>query len=164
MKDYNKKEFWSDLRSGRFENMVRETAKKKALANSQEAYNIFRPLFLKEPDVEKMNIAFLTAKNKITKIECVASGTLTSAVIFPREIIKKVIKYRAAAIIMSHNHPSGDPQPSNEDFAITKRLMIPLIAMGVTIHEHIIIGSGCYYSMCEEGWLTKYKIEINDII
>lgn len=164
MENYNKKEFWSDLKSGRFADMVSETVKRKGLANSQEAYNMFKPLFFKEPDVEKMYIAFLTAKNKITKLECVASGSLTSAAVFPREIIKKVIKHRAAAIIIAHNHPSGCPKPSKEDFVITKQIMIPLKAMGVTTHEHIIIGNNEYYSMSDEGWVTIFNNEIHNFV
>ena len=72
-------QFWEDLKSGRFVSMVKESSKGKSLSNSQEVYNVFKPIFEEEDDVEKVYIIFLDARNKILAIEKVFTGTITSS-------------------------------------------------------------------------------------
>ena len=151
------KDFWQDLKSGQFETMVRETARGETINNSKELYNILKPLYAKEPDIEKVHFIFLDAKNHILSIDCLFQGTLTSASVYPREIIKSVIKNQAAAVIMAHNHPSGDPIPSVDDMQITYKIVVALMSMDVSMHEHIIIGTDKYYSLADVGEIVTLR-------
>lgn len=146
--------FWKDLKSGRFASMVKESSKGQSLNNSQEAYNVLKPLFTEEDDVEKLCVIFLDARNKIIAIEKVFSGTISSSAIYPRELIKQLINLKATAFIMAHNHPSGDPAPSAEDQAITVKIGIAAASIDVLLRDHIIVGDG-YHSMADTGWLRE---------
>ena len=147
-------QFWQDLKSGRFVSMVKESAKGQRLSNSQEAYNILKPKFAEEDDVEKVYIIFLDAQNKILAIEKMFSGSITASSIYPREIIKCLIQLKASAFVMAHNHPSEDTTPSAEDKSITIKVGIAAARIDVTFHDHIIIGDG-YHSMADNGWLKN---------
>ncbi len=155
--------FWQDLKSGRFASMVRESSKGQAVSNSTEVYNILKPLIANHDDVEVLYGIFLDAKNYIIDIQELSRGTLTASTVYPREIIKKIIILKAAALVLAHNHPSGDTTPSSEDREITARVGLILHAMGVTLHDHIIIGNG-HHSMADSGWLRQAQNRFNEII
>lgn len=97
------KKFWEDLKSGRFVSMVKESSKGKQLSNSQEVYNVMKPMFAENDDVEALYCIFLDAKNKIIAIEKMFSGSISSSMVYPREILKTIIKFKAISIIMVHN-------------------------------------------------------------
>jgi len=156
-------QFWEDLKSGRFVSMVKESSKGKSLSNSQEVYNVFKPIFEEEDDVEKVYIIFLDTKNKILAIENVFSGTIAASAIYTREIVKRLIQLKASAFVMTHNHPSGDTTPSAEDLSITLKAGIAAASIDVTLHDHIIIGNG-YHSMADSGWLKNVSSRFSDII
>jgi DNA repair protein RadC len=147
-------QFWQDLKSGRFVSMVKESAKGQQLSNSQEVYNVLKPMLAEEDDIEKVYIIFLDAQNKILAIEKLFSGSIRSAAIYPREIVKKLICFQASAFVMVHNHPSEDTTPSAEDKSITIKVGIAAASIDVTLHDHIIIGEG-YHSMADTGWLKN---------
>ena len=147
-------QFWKDLKSGHFVLMVKESAKGKRLSNSQEVYNVLKPMFAEEDDVEKVYIIFLDAQNKILAIEKLFSGSITASSIYPREIIKRIIHLKASAFVMAHNHPSADTTPSTEDKSITIKVGIAAASIDVSFHDHIIIGDG-YHSMADNGWLKN---------
>ena len=157
----NYDQFWNDLKSGHFESMVKESSKGQRVHNSQELYSILKPLYAKEPDIESVYFIFLDAKNSILAIDRMFTGSLTGAAIYPREVIKKILQHQASAIIMAHNHPSGDPEPSLDDIAITSRVMLAARTIDVVLHEHVIIGANRYHSMADTGQIaaTKRKIE-----
>jgi DNA repair protein RadC len=146
--------FWQDLKSGHFVSLVKEAAKGKRLSNSQEVYNVLKPMLAEEDDVEKVYIIFLDAQNKILAIEKLFSGSITASSIYPREIVKRIIHLKASAFVMAHNHPSTDTTPSAEDKTITIKIGIAAASIDVTFHDHIIIGDG-YYSMADNGWLKN---------
>jgi DNA repair protein RadC len=164
MKEYmnnsgNKNEtttFWEDLRSGLIASMIKESSKGNVLANGREVSNIMKPIFARHNDVEKMYCIFLDAKNKIIAIEKMFSGSISSSAVYPREIVKKVLEQKACAVILTHNHPSGDTAPSSADFAITTMVYIALSSIDVALHDHLIIGEN-YYSFADQGWLAKEK-------
>jgi len=155
--------FWQELKSGRFASMVRESSKGQAVSNSAEVYNILKPLIANHDDVEVLYGIFLDAKNYIIDIQELSRGTLTASVVYPREIIKKIITLKAAALVLAHNHPSSDTTPSPEDKEITARIGLILHAMGVALHDHTIIGNG-YHSMADSGWLMQAQDKFNEII
>jgi DNA repair protein RadC len=154
--------FWNDLKSGKFASMVQESVKGKKIANPEEVYNTMKPLFAKQDDVESFYCIFLNAKNKVLAIEKMFSGSISSSSVYPREIVKKVLSLKSTCIILIHNHPSGDPEPSRTDYSITSMIGIALNSIGVSIHDHIVIGDG-YYSMASSGKLKTIQDKISDI-
>ncbi|CAB1062155.1 DNA repair protein RadC [Olavius sp. associated proteobacterium Delta 1] len=155
--------FWEDLRSGRFVSMVEESSKGRSVANSKEVYNIMKPLFAKEDDVEKVYFIFLDAQNKILSIENLFTGTISASTIYPRELIKRLLALKSCAFIMVHNHPSGNTMPSEEDISITMKLAVASSGIDVLLHDHIIIGDGLY-SMADMGLMEKIKNKCNNLL
>lgn len=100
---------------------------------------------------EQFHVILLDGKNRPLKDVRVSEGTLTASLVHPREVFVPVIEESAAAIILVHNHPSGDPTPSAEDIAITRRLRDVGELMGVRVLDHVIIGHGRYVSFSDEG-------------
>ena len=100
---------------------------------------------------EQFKVLFLDAKNRVLGIQTLFEGTLTSSSVYPREVVRAALDHHAAALIFAHNHPSGDPQPSPEDTALTKKLIAACRLVDLTVHEHIIIGGGTYYSYADSG-------------
>lgn len=103
---------------------------------------------------ECFKVLFLDAKNRVQAVEILFEGTLTSGAVYPREVVKKALDYKAAAVIFAHNHPSGDPEPSSADVAITRRLVFACLSTGITVHEHLIIGDRRYYSFADAGHIA----------
>ena len=158
-----KTEFWDDLKSGKFASMVRESAKGKKITNAEEVYNTVKPLFADQDDIESFYCIFLNAKNKMLAIEKMFSGSISSASVYPREIVKRVISLKSTSVVLIHNHPSGDPEPSRTDISITARIGIVLDSIGVCIHDHIIVGDE-YYSMAGAGELKTIQDKISDLM
>lgn len=102
---------------------------------------------------------FLNAKNKVIASDTLFTGSLTASSVYPREVVQAALENKAAAVIFAHNHPSGDPSPSPEDMAITRRLVHALKVMGITVHEHLIIGSLGHYSFAEKGHMAQFVKE-----
>lgn len=102
---------------------------------------------------EKFVIMLLNTKNKLIAVRQISEGSLTSAVVHPRECFAPAIVAHAAAIIAVHNHPSGDPAPSREDRELTDALNNAGSIMGIPLTDHIVIGDGRYYSFREHGEL-----------
>ena len=152
MNDSEQSQFWNDLKSGRFVSMVKEASKGRSVNNSCEVYNIMKPLFAENDDVEKVYFIFLDAQNRILAIEKLFTGSITASTIYSRELIKRVLEVRASAILMIHNHPSGSTKPSIEDKSITIKIGIAAASIDVCFHDHLIVGDG-YYSMSDSGWL-----------
>ncbi len=96
---------------------------------------------------------YLNAKGVVLSHRRISEGTLTASLVHPREVFAPAILYRAAAIIVAHNHPSGDPQPSAEDRATTRRLQRAGRLLGISLLDHIVVSGGGYVSFLEKGWL-----------
>ena len=152
------KSFKQKLLSGEIAGMIRETVKGEQIDNKEILYNVLKPYFAAgEQDREQFVCLFLDAKNKLIAMETMFVGTLCASYVYTREIIKKVFYHQAAAIIIAHNHPSGDSTPSNEDRAITKKIMLACRSVDVTLHEHIVVGGSTSYSFADSGEITRYK-------
>lgn len=100
---------------------------------------------------EYFKVLMLNTKVEVIAEDTVAIGNLNSSVIHPREIFSKAIKNSSASMILVHNHPSGNPQPSTEDLLITNRLVKAGEIIGIKILDHIIVGDGVYVSLKSEG-------------
>ena len=146
----NQDKSWDALKSGTFASMVKESTKGKTLKSSTEVYNILKPLFAKEDDVEQFFCIFLDTKNYVIAIEKLFSGSLNCTMIHNREIIKKVLEHKALSIIIGHNHPSGDTEPSEEDYDVTDQIKLAMEAIEGKLCDHIIVGNG-YRSLSDDG-------------
>lgn len=112
--------------------------------------------YLANVDREHFVVLLLNQKHKVIGIHTVSIGSLTASVVHPRETFKAAILANAAAIICGHNHPSGDPQPSQEDRATTTRLVEAGKLLGISVLDHIIIGDeDKYFSFADEGLLER---------
>ena len=107
--------------------------------------------FIEDLDREAMVVVALNAKSEPICLQVVSTGSLSASIVHPREVFKVAILSNAYSILLAHNHPSGDTTPSQEDISITKRLKNAADIMGVPMLDHIIIGSGNYYSLKENG-------------
>lgn len=95
----------------------------------------------------------LDSKNKVIKEVDISTGSLTASIVHPRELFNPAIKESAAAMILIHNHPSGDPTPSREDIELTKRLRDAGELLGIKVLDHIVIGDGHHVSLAEMGYM-----------
>lgn len=123
----------------------------RLLVNSaKEAADIVMPE-LRHESREYFILLALGSKGQVLHLERVAQGTLTSSLVHPRDVFYTAIIQRAAAVILAHNHPSGDPSPSEDDFTLTRTLVEAGGIMGIPVVDHIIVGDGVYYSFQEKG-------------
>lgn len=123
------------------------------ISHSGVLYGLIRDLF-EELDREHFVLVGLNAKHRIIGGSLVAIGSLTTAIVHPREVFKIAIAMNTAALILLHNHPGGDPTPSPEDHALTKRLTDCGELLGIRILDHLVLGDGRYYSFADEGGLS----------
>ncbi len=100
---------------------------------------------------EHFKTLFLNTKNEIIGYETISIGTLNASIVHPRDVFNKAIRKASANVILVHNHPSGNPKPSTEDIAITKRLSEAGNILGIPVLDHIIIGDSSFYSMKEHA-------------
>lgn len=108
---------------------------------------------LRHEQKEHFEIILLNVRNQIMSMQLISIGSLTASVVHPREVFKAAVQGTAASIILVHNHPSGDPEPSKEDISITRRLVRAGEIMGIPVLDHIVIGDGRYVSIKEEGFM-----------
>ncbi|WP_435549743.1 JAB domain-containing protein [Desulfobacterium sp. N47] len=134
------------------------------LSNSAQARPIVRKLIedYGQSDREQFCVILLNAKNGIIGLNIVSTGTLSSATVHPREVLKPAIIANSAAMILCHNHPSNDPTPSQEDLAITRIIVQAAKIIGIHVHEHLIINmeNDRYYSFADNGLIQKAYDEI----
>jgi DNA repair protein RadC len=104
-------------------------------------------------------VIFLDAKNRVLETRVLFEGTLTASAVYPREVVREALEHHAAALIFVHNHPSGDPTPSREDMEITRRLIKACRVMGLTVHEHLIVGREGLYSFADQGHIARMNSE-----
>ena len=136
-----------------------ELGKRIAMMPTQKPFRIVSPSdaagyfmkSLRHENHERFLVMLLNTKNHIIRVQQVAEGSLSSAVVHPREVFAPAIIHHAAAIIVAHNHPTGDPQPSFEDKQLTKTLNKAGEICGILLQDHIVIGDDYYYSFKEHG-------------
>jgi DNA repair protein RadC len=101
--------------------------------------------------VEQLGIVLLDSKHRVLRTAIIAVGTLNTSAVEPREVFREAAIGGAAAILMFHNHPSGDPAPSDDDFHLTRRLVAAGELMGIEVVDHVVIGDAKYFSFKETG-------------
>ncbi|WP_413717844.1 RadC family protein [Silicimonas sp. MF1-12-2] len=105
-------------------------------------------------ETEQFRVLFLDRKNVLIADEEQAKGTVDHVPVYPREVVKRALELNASALILVHNHPSGDPTPSEADIAMTRQIEAAAQALSITIHDHLIIGRSAEFSFRSEGHLS----------
>jgi len=103
---------------------------------------------------EEFRVLFLDRKNVLIADEVQNRGTVDHTPVYPREIVKRALELSASAIILVHNHPSGDPTPSKADIAMTREIVAAAKALGLAVHDHLVIGRGGHASFKSLGLLS----------
>jgi DNA repair protein RadC len=109
-------------------------------------------------------VVFLDAKNRVINSEILFEGTVTASAVYPREVVRAAIDHSAVALILAHNHPSGDPNPSGSDMTITRRLISACRVMDIVLHDHLIVGDNRYYSFADEGHIIRFNRELDETV
>ena len=124
------------------------------ITGSTESAKHLTVLLSNDPSREQFAVIFLNAANCIIFSQIMFKGSLTSSVVYPRDIIMKALELDAAAIIVGHNHPSGETKPSSDDIQITNKISDACKTVDIALHDHIIIaGKNGFYSFSDEGVL-----------
>ena len=106
---------------------------------------------LRDKNREVFLVIYLNGRNQILKMEELFEGTLSTSAVYPREVVKRALVNDAAALVFVHNHPSGNPNPSQDDLTITKKLKKAAQAIDVSVHDHLIIAGNDVYSFADHG-------------
>ncbi|MBI5814695.1 MAG: DNA repair protein RadC [Nitrospinae bacterium] len=133
----------------RFSSSGRDTASTPVRA-SEDVAKLYQPQ-MKNLRKETFRVALLNAKNRIIKTVVVSEGGITAAVVEPREVFNPAIRESACGVILMHNHPSGDPDPSDDDINLTRRMAEAGRLMNIKVLDHLIFGDGRYYSFSDNG-------------
>ena len=118
------------------------------ITSPEDVANLFIPILIDEVK-EKFIVVCLNSANKIIKQETISTGSLNSSIVHPREVFKVAIECSSASIILIHNHPSGNPEPSNEDIAITKKIVEAGKIIDIQVFDHLIIAGSGFTSFVE---------------
>ena len=103
--------------------------------------------------VERFHVLYLDRKNRIISDELLSTGTVDHVPVYPREVVKRALELNASALILVHNHPSGDPTPSEADISMTCQVQDAARALGITLHDHLIVGKSKEVSFRSLGYL-----------
>ena len=123
------------------------------ITDSVTAARHFLQELTRDPAREVFAVMYLNGSNYYITSEILFKGTLTSSPVFPREIIRQALAYNAAAVILAHNHPSGNPKPSRDDLAVTKKIQRACETVDIVVHDHLILAGKNYFSLKEQGLL-----------
>lgn len=121
------------------------------ISSSADVHAAFREMCA-AADREHFWAVLVNTKHRVTGIEEVARGSLSCTIVHPREVYKAAVIANAAAIVLVHNHPSGDPTPSREDIEITRRLRDAGELLGIPVLDHVIVGGDRYVSFVDDGY------------
>ena len=120
------------------------------ILSPEDVFRNYQSLF-KDQVRERFVVFWLNSVNKILGFEVITEGLLNSSLVHPREVFRGAIVATSAAILIAHNHPSGNPEPSQDDIAITKQLVEAGKIIGITVHDHIIFAGDLFASFAERG-------------
>jgi DNA repair protein RadC len=130
---------------------LREPLEDRPVIGSASALMDYLSVTMRHEAIEATRVLFLDRKNALIKDETLHRGTVDHTPLYPREVLRRVIETGASAIILVHNHPSGDPSPSKADIAMTKELIAALETIGGVLHDHVIVGRNREISFRKSG-------------
>lgn len=133
--------------------MARARVMHRAVLSSWEALLDYCRTSMAHRETEQFRVLYLDRKNVLIADEEQARGTVDHVPVYPREVVKRALEVNASALILVHNHPSGDPTPSESDIAMTARVQAAAQALGIVLHDHLIIGKSAELSFRAQGYL-----------
>ncbi|HEV2748167.1 MAG TPA: DNA repair protein RadC [Allosphingosinicella sp.] len=131
--------------------LLRSRVAERPILGSWQALLDYLQADLAHNPVERVRVLFLNAKNMLIRDDAMSEGSVDEAAVYVREIIRRALEYHATALILVHNHPSGDPQPSQQDIAITRDIVEAGRHLRIAVHDHLIIGTSGHSSMRAMG-------------
>ena len=135
--------------------------KKQKLTSAEDVYKVMRSILKNEDPISQEREHFwvigVNTKNVIQYIELCSLGTLNNSLVHPREIFRFAVSKGTNSIILCHNHPSGDPEPSKEDERVTEKVEDAGEILGIKLLDHVIIGDACFFSMMEKGYMANSR-------
>jgi DNA repair protein RadC len=131
--------------------LMRAELQQRPVVNSWDTLIDYCSAQVAHGKIEEFHILFLDRRNVLIKDECQQRGTIDHTPVYPREVVKRALELGASALILVHNHPSGDPTPSKADIAVTKDIKKAAAPLGVILHDHVIIGRNRHTSLRELG-------------
>ena len=140
------------LRSAMLHALRREALRGPVLGDSRAVMDYLFAAMAHEP-VEQLRVLYLNTRNRLLLDETVAAGSVNVAPIYPREIVRRSLEVGATALILAHNHPSGDPKPSREDIRVTRLVAAASGALDIRLHDHVIVARSGWISFRAEGYL-----------
>jgi DNA repair protein RadC len=133
--------------------MARAEVMDRPVLNRWDALIDYLTMAMARESVEQVRVLFLDSKNRLIADEAQAKGTVNHTPVYPREVVKRALDLHATALILVHNHPSGDPTPSRADIEMTAEIRRAGELLSITVHDHVIIGRGRHLSFRREGLL-----------
>ncbi len=133
--------------------MMRAEVLEKPVLNSWDRLLAYLTAAMARERIEQFRVLFLDSKNRVIADEAQQKGTVNHTPVYPREVVRRALELQSTAIILVHNHPSGDPTPSRADIEMTAEIKAAAGALGIAVHDHLIIGNGRHLSMRREGLL-----------
>ena len=133
--------------------LARTRVLRREVVSSWDALLDYCRTTMAHKETEQFRVLFLDRKNTVIADEEQASGTVDHVPVYPREIVKRALELQASALILVHNHPSGDPTPSGEDRTMTQKIAAAADALGIVLHDHLVIGKAREVSFRAEGYL-----------
>ena len=133
--------------------LARKQVHRKPVLSSWSALLDYCKTAIARAPVEQFRLLLLDRKNRLIEDAVMAEGTVDHTPVYPREIVKRALELNASALILVHNHPSGDPTPSDADLSMTRQVQDACEALGLTLHDHLIIGKSRELSFRSQGYL-----------
>lgn len=133
--------------------LVRPRRDRTQILTAADAAQLIVPQFGTQP-VEQFGVLLLDTKHRVLRMTRLSIGTLDASIVHPREVFRAAASGGAAALVLFHNHPSGDPTPSDDDVALTRRLIRAGDLMGITVLDHIVVAENRFVSLRERGDLA----------
>ncbi|MBV8914316.1 MAG: DNA repair protein RadC, partial [Acetobacteraceae bacterium] len=131
--------------------LVRAEVQDRPLLSNWDRVLAYLTASLSRERVEQFRVLYLDNKNRLLADESQSRGTVNHTPVYPREVVKRALELNATALILVHNHPSGDPAPSRDDIAMTAEIKQAASALSVVLHDHVIVGNGRWLSFRAEG-------------
>lgn len=129
-----------------------EVMDQPVLANWDRLMDYLNAVMARER-IEQFRVLYLDARNRLLADEPQGTGTVNHTPVYPREIVRRALEWHSTAIILVHNHPSGDPTPSRADIDMTAEIKAAASSLSIVLHDHVIVGNGCWLSFRREGLL-----------
>lgn len=144
--------FLGTIRGAILHSLRAEALRGPVLGNSKAVIDYLFASMAHEP-VEQLRVLYLNSKNRLLRDETVVEGSINVAPIYPREIVRRSLEVGATALILAHNHPSGDPRPSSEDLRVTRLVSAAAGALDIRLHDHVVVARSGWTSFSAAGLL-----------